>query len=225
MNAFLLLLVVTSTLVLRSGDRITVEGAVREENGVITFRSDGVLFSLPASEVERVELNEQQEDVKEQTEGADAPQPAAADSKAAKRRLKVSEEERKRLLDALSKNRGGVAAQPIEKPVRKSEREIRREKEEESTWRRRARSHEEAVRRAIEDLELLENRIRELEMKIMSLVSLGYQPSQFTYDTTQLVRSREQLPHARLAVERAQRAYDEFREEARREGVLPGWLR
>jgi chromosome segregation ATPase len=219
MNAFLLLLVVTSTLVLRSGDRITVEGAVREENGVMTFRSDGVLFSLPASEVDRVELNE----MPEGTESSDP----APDASEAKRKLKVSAEERRRLLDALSKNRGGVAPQQTpEKPVaRKSERELRREKEEESTWRRRARSHEEAVRRAIEDLELLENRINELESKIASLTSLGYHPTQFTYDTSQLLRTRERLPQARLEIQRAQRAYDEFREEARREGVLPGWLR
>jgi hypothetical protein len=219
MNAFLLLLVVTSTLVLRSGDRITVEGAVREENGVMTFRSDGVLFSLPSSEVERVELNETEEPADDSE--------TAPDAKAARMKLKVSDEERKRLLDALSKNRGGVApAQTPEKPlVRKSERELRRDKEEESTWRRRARSHEEAVRRAIEDLELLENRINELESKIASLMSLGYHPSQFTYDSSQLIRTRERLPYARLEVERAQRAYDEFREEARREGILPGWLR
>ena len=222
MNALLLFLAVTSTLVLRSGDRITVEGAVREENGVITFRSDGVLFSVPASEVERVELDEamgDEEDVNEPTPHA----------RAARRRLKVSAEERKRLLEALSKNRGGVApSEPRElemPPPRQTEREARREREDESAWRRRARAHEEAVTRAIEDLELLESRIRELETKIVSLTSLGYEPHQFTYDTSQLIRTREQLPYARLAVERAQRAYDQFREDARREGVRPGWLR
>lgn len=221
MNALLLFLVVTSTLVLRSGERIPVEGAVREENGVITFRSDGVLFSLPASEVERVELDELEESEEEGEE-------ATPHARAARRRLKVSAEERKRLLEELSRNRSGVPAPESQREVvvpRQSEREARAEKAEESTWRRRARSHEEAVRRAIEDLELIEMRIRELESKILSLTSLGYVPSQFTYDTTQLMRSRERLPYARLAVERAQRAYDQFREDARREGVKPGWLR
>ena len=221
MNALLLFLVVTSTLVLRSGERIAVEGAVREENGIITFRSEGVLFSLPASEVERVELAELEENENEGQE----PTPHA---RAARRRLKVSEEERKRLLDELSRNRSGVPAPQSQTEVvvpRQTERQARAEKAEESTWRRRARSHEEAVRRAIEDLELIEMRIRELESKILSLTSLGYVPSQFTYDTTQLMRSRERLPYARLAVERAQRAYDQFREDARREGVKPGWLR
>ena len=222
MNALVLFLVVSSTLVLRSGDRITVEGSVREENGVITFRSEGVLFSVPASEVERVELDET---VDEEAAGNE-PTPHA---RAAKRRLKVSAEERKRLLEALSKNRGGVAPadpQALEMPPpRLTEREAQREKNEESIWRRRARAHEEAVRRAIEELELMESREREIETKIVSLIALGYQTHQFTYDTTQLMRIREQLPYARLAVERAQRAYDQFRDDARREGVRPGWLR
>ena len=56
MNALLLLLTLTtSTLVLRSGDRIAVEGTLREAEGVYTFRSGGQLYSLPKSEVDRVE--------------------------------------------------------------------------------------------------------------------------------------------------------------------------
>ena len=220
MNAFLLLLVVTSTLILRSGDRITVEGAVREENGVITFKSDGVLFSVPSEEVERVELTETDDEGKPAAEAVETE---------ARRRLKVSQEERKRLLEILSHNRGGVAQKqnPLtnrDAPATKV-REARRSRHDESAWRRRARAHEEAVRRAIENLELVENRIRGLESKIVSLISLGYRTDQFTYDTTQLVRSREQIPYLRLEIERAQRAYDEFHDEARREGILPGWLR
>jgi hypothetical protein len=221
MNAFLLLLMVTSTLVLRSGDRITVEGAVREENGVITFKSDGVLFSVPSEEVERVELVE--------TDAEGKPVDAAVETEA-RRRLKVSQEERKRLLEILSHNRGGLAQQKQEvlsnrdAPATKV-REARRSRHDESAWRRRARAHEEAVRRAIENLELVENRIRSLETRITSFLALGYRTDQFTYDTTQLVRSREQIPYLRLEVQRAQRAYDEFHDEARREGILPGWLR
>ena len=35
----------------------------------------------------------------------------------------------------------------------------------------------------------------------------------------------EIFPAADVDVQRAQRAYDQFREDARRQGVLPGWLR
>ncbi len=74
-------------------------------------------------------------------------------------------------------------------------------------------------------MDLLESRAAELQAKIHSLVALGYKPAQFTYDTTELQRTRDRLPYARLEVTRALRANEQFREDARREGVLPGWLR
>ena len=68
-------------------------------------------------------------------------------------------------------------------------------------------------------------RVSELQNKIQGFISLGYKPSQFTYDSTQLQNTLEQIPYARLEVTQAIRAYDQFREDARREGILPGWLR
>ena len=35
----------------------------------------------------------------------------------------------------------------------------------------------------------------------------------------------EAIPSAQLEVQRAEREYDQFRDEARRRGVIPGWLR
>jgi hypothetical protein len=141
----------------------------------------------------------------------------------------VSPEERKRLIEELEKNHSGVPAPPqpvLEKaPPPPSRGEIAAAREEESRWRREARSHQEAVRRATEELALLESREEELQAKIHGLLSLGFRPHQFTYDTTRLYRTREQIPYARLEVERAQRLYDQFREDARREDVPPGWLR
>ena len=67
-------------------------------------------------------------------------------------------------------------------------------KREESQWRREARFHEEAVRRAQEELFLLETRIEDFRNKIQTLTSLGYKPPQFTYDTTQLQQAIDQLP-------------------------------
>ncbi len=218
MNALLLLLVLNSTLVLHSGDRIPVEGKPVEKDGILTFRSDGKLYSLPASEVQRIE---------------DAPEPGSVIEVVAERpkarvlkRRPVSEEERKRLLAELEKNHQGTGSMPAPvlppPPTREEAREAKRE---EASWRREARFHEEAVRRAKEELELLENRALELQSKINFLLAQGYKAKQFTYDTTQLQYTLDQLPYARLQVTRALRAQEQFREDARREGVMPGWLR
>lgn len=212
MNALVLMLVVSSTLVLQSGARIVADGPATEENGRITFRVAGVLYSLPSAEVVRIDV----------TDGS-------ADGRPPVRRLRVSPEERRRLIAELEKNHAGAPAprQPIleKAPPPPSREEIRAERHEEAQWRRDARGYEEAVRRASEELALLERREQELQSKIHGLLSLGFRPHQFTYDTSLLYQTREQLPYAQLEVERARRAYDQFREDARRAGVPPGWLR
>lgn len=208
MNTLLLLLTLTTTtLVLRSGDRIAVEGTLREVDGVYTFRSGGALYSLPVSEVVRIE----------------EPKPATAEKP--KKKLRVSEEERKRLLDELAKNRGGTPPAPPQEFVPETQPKSVEPVGEEAAWRARARTHEENIRRAQEDLRLLETRVEELRAQIHSFISLGYQPRQFTYQTTQLARTEEQIPYARLEVTRAERAWEQFKEDARRAGVMPGWLR
>ncbi len=211
MNALLLFVTLTSTIVLRSGDRLVVEGRVREENGVVLFRADGLLYSMPASEVVSIE-------------GAPETRTAASPVK----KLAVPEEERKRLIAELEKNHGGtppppskILAEPRPTPPAPEEHEA----SEEWTWRRRAREHEESVLRARENLTLLETRVDELRSKIHTLVTLGFHPRQFTYDSSQLERTLAQIPGAELAVTRAERAQAQFREDARRLGVMPGWLR
>jgi len=220
MNAIFLLIAVASTLVLHSGDRIAVDGPIHEEKGVITFRSGGVLYTLPAVEVVRVETEDHASEVK----------PARAAKPAEKpKRLLLSEEERKKRIEELEKNHSGTPAPPSpmleNPPPPPSAGEVAQQRSEEWEWRHRARDHEEAVRRAGEELQLIEERIEQLRARILSFVSLGYKPRQFTYDSTELVRAEEQIPYARLQVERAQRANEQFREDARRQGILPGWLR
>ncbi|HET8774149.1 MAG TPA: hypothetical protein VFP80_10175 [Thermoanaerobaculia bacterium] len=208
MNALLLLLTLTtSTLVLRSGDRIAVEGKLREADGVYTFRSGGLLYSLPATEVLRVE----------------EARPVAAEPP--KRKLRLSDEERKRLLEELEKNHGGTAPAPPQEFVPEAPAASAEPHGDEYEWRSRARGHEEGIRRAQEELKLLEVRIEELRAQIHSFVSLGYQPRQFTYQTTQLAHAMEQVPYTKLEVTRAERAWAQFKEDARKAGVLPGWLR
>jgi chromosome segregation ATPase len=212
MNALAAVLALTSTLVLHSGDRIAAEGAVSEVKGVVMFRSGGVLYSMPAVEIARIEKGD-----------------GAEPEKKPVRKLAVSEEQRKRLIEELQNNHSGKPAPKqatLEKmPPAPSREEVAEEKREEQAWRRDARAYEEAVLRAREELQLLQNRIEELRGKIQSLVSLGYKPHQFTYDSAQLIRAQEQIPAAELEIARAERALVQFREDARKEGVPPGWLR
>jgi len=209
----LLLTLTTTTLVLRSGDRISVDdGVAREENGVVTFRSGGTLYSLPSSELERT------------VNGPETPAPAAASAEERRARLAVSEEQRKRLIEELEKNHGGQNVTPERMPQSLLT-PVDLNNEDEWSWRRQARAHEEAIRRANEELQLLESRADELQSKIRTLLALGFKPQAFTYDSSLLVRTQEQIPYARLEVERAVRAFAELREEARRRGVMPGWLR
>jgi hypothetical protein len=207
MNTLLLLLTLTtSTLVLRSGDRIVVQGPVQAVDGMYTFRSRGLLYSLPAGEVLRVE------------------ETAAVAQEKPKAKLRVSEEERKRLIEELEKNHSGQASS-APPPPRYIEEPPSPDAGEEMEWRTRARAHEENIRRAKEELALLETRVEELRGKIHSLYSLGYHPRQFTYEQTQLARTLERIPYAQLEVTRAERAWLQLKEDARRAGVMPGWLR
>lgn len=213
MNTLLVLVtVMTSTIVLRSGDRIVAQGPIGTAEGVVTFRSAGLLYSLPASEVEKIDKGD-----------TAAPSPM--------RRLRVSEEERKRLIAELEKNHSGKPAPRVREPQQQRTTTVEvtpepdERKEDEAWWRSQARAYEEDVLRAQEQLDLLESRARDLNDQILSFISLGYHPRQFTYQTTQLEITRERIPYARLEVRSAERVWQQFREDARRAGILPGWLR
>lgn len=213
---FATLVLIAATLVLRSGERISVEGPVTERRGIVIFRSGGALYSMPASEVD-------ERATRLENEAADAA------AKGLPRRLKVSPAERERLLRQLEQNHSGKP--PAEQrwltdpPPPPSRAELADEKAEEWNWRRRAREHEESVRQAKENLDLLLDRVDRLRAEIRGLLSLGWTPQNFTYQTTQLAFAEEQIPSADLAIARAQRVYEQFREDARRQGIMPGWLR
>lgn len=224
------LLIPSTTLVLRSGQRIVVEGPIQEKNGQILFRQPGgTLFSIPLPEVDldatraaasgpivvRIRDAEEQGERRKRT---------LDDLKLT---LKVDEEERKRLIHDLEANHSGtpgpsrgtidVSAMSGSSPGAVDP--------EEWSWRNRARDYEETIRRARENLALLENRIDRLRNEIRTLLVLGYKPSQFSYQTTELQYAADSLDAARLEVTRAERAYAQFRDDARRQGILPGWLR
>lgn len=138
-------------------------------------------------------------------------------------KLKVTDAERQRLIAALEQNHSGQAAAPLrlaDLPPAEP-----RNTDEEWSWRNRAKTYEEAIRQAKENLDLLQQKAGALRSHIAGLLSLGYKPNQFSYDASVLEGTVDQIPYAELAVTRAERAYDEFREEARVKGITPGWLR
>ena len=206
-----------STLVLRSGQHIDIGGPWHEGGGRIVFRTvDGTLFSVPKDEVDL-----------ETTRAMSVP-PLVATPQPDERsiKFKVSVEEKKRLIAELENNHTGVPSRertvgvemiPAVEPAENSE--------EEWSWRNRARDFEERIRQARENRDLLTTRVQALKGHITSLLSLGYRPSQFTYDSTQLQYLIEQIPIADLEITRAERAYAQFRDDARRLSVPPGWLR
>ena len=207
------------TIILRSGHRIEVSGPAREESGRLIFRVEGgSLYSIPLAEVDL-----------EATRAAAVAEPTVVTPAAERLRLKVSEEERKRLLKELEQNHSGTPAprQQIleEPPPPPSGEEKAQLKQEEWAWRNRARGYQETLRQSEENLQMLVDRVEQLRAQIAGFLSLRYKPSQFSYQSTQLQYTLDRIPQAELEVQRARRAYDQFREDARKEGVMPGWLR
>ena len=217
MNFAALLLLTVSVLILRTGERIDVQGAIRQENAQVLFRAaGGVLYSIPLSEIDIEATREANERL--------------AEPPANPKRLKVPPEERDRLLRELENNHAGTPAPRDQLSLEgltapKSRAEKAADEKEEWEWRRSARSYEEALRRAQENLQMLVDRVERLQGEIRGLLSLGYKPEEFTYQTSMLQYTLQQIPYAELDVRRAERALDQFRDDARRQGVMPGWLR
>jgi hypothetical protein len=207
----------TGVLVLRSGQTITIDGAITETNGRVVFRAKGgTLYSLPVDEIDA-----------DATRAASLASPPARDD--GKKKLKVSADERNRLLRDLENNHTGTPAPPEQilttPPPAPTKAEEDAQKQEEWRWRRDSRAHEDAVRRAKENLTLLVEKVERLQGEIRGLVGLGFKPNQFSYQAAQLQSTLDQIPYAQLDVTRAQRELEEFREDARKQGIMPGWLR
>jgi hypothetical protein len=206
----------TRTLVLTSGARLAVDGDVTERDGRLVFRSGGALYSLASSEVDFDATRTGATTVEVRTE-RDRPH------------IRVSDAEKQRLLRDLEQNHNGTPSSPDagKVPHDPSEYQTPLEKAsgEEWTWRRGARAHEEEIRQAKENLQLLRDKASRLRSQIAGFLSQGYKPNQFTYQAAELQATLEALPQAELAVERAERAFAEFRDDARRLDVTPGWLR
>jgi hypothetical protein len=204
---------ITTTLILRNGTRFDVEGPIREEQARIIFRTGGRLYSIPLADVDL-----------DATRAA-VTKAVVVTSDSAKK-LKVSATERERLLRELEQNHAGKPSSVATSDRLPEPREVAEpSNRDEWSWRLAARAHEEAIRRAKENVELLRTRASALKQQIEQFFSLGYRANQFSYQSSELEITQSQLPAAELEVTRAQRENDQFREDARKQGVMPGWLR
>jgi hypothetical protein len=204
---------ITTTLILRNGTQFEVEGPIREERARIIFRTSGRLYSIPLADVDM-----------EATRAAVTK--AVVVTSDSGKKLKVSAPERDRLLRELEQNHTGKPSSTATADRLPEAREAAAPANgDEWSWRTAARAHEEAIRRAKEDVELLRTRASALKHQIEQFFALGYRANQFTYQSSELEITQQQLPAAELEVTRAQRENDQFREDARKQGVMPGWLR
>jgi len=207
------LVIQTNTLVLRSGQRIDVDGSVKVEAGRVLFRSGGALYSVAEDNVDI-----------DATRAAGMPI-AIREEKPG--RLKVTAEEKQRLIKELEQNHNGTAApaDALQVPPGPTAEERAAATQDEWSWKRQARAYEEAIRQAQENLDMLRNKAAALRAHIAGLLALGYTPNQFSFDSTDLAYTEQAIPQAQLELQRAQRAYDQFKDDARRQGVPPGYLR
>lgn len=231
----------TDTITLRSGERIPVSGGVTLDGSRAVFRgAEGTLFSIPVDEID-IAATETPDHIagarpRERTAAEDQVLEelirAAEKKSLSSRSLVVSADEKQRLLEELGRSRGTpepprpyvpIYAPDSVAPV--SERAATSRHADEWYWRERARGYEEQVRRRREDLQMLIDKERNLSDEILGLLSLGYNGNQFSYQVLSLARTRDRIPQARLELERAERALAQFRDDARRQNILPGWLR
>jgi hypothetical protein len=207
-------------IVLTSGHVIPVAGEPEVVGRSVRFSDDaGRLYSVRLDAVDVDATAER------------ARRAAARQEEAAGRgRLAVTAEEKERLLLELQKSRG-TPAPPQEELPALAPVERRRpappsiDERREWEWRERAQQYEERVRIARENLQATVEREQRLQDQIRGLIGLGYEANQFSYQVLQLERTRAAIEPAKLELDRAERALAQFRDNARRQGIPPGWLR
>jgi len=228
------------TLVLNTGQRLAIEEEVRIEEGLVVFRAEGgPLYSIPLSEVDLARTEQANEAPKRESVPAGPKRSSdearldlermLADRSLAGRQIVVSEEEKQRLIEEAARSRGIPVEPP---PVTAGEDLVvagvtdeGRGDRDEWYWREKSRGYHDRVTRAKEELAFLADKEQRLQDEILGLLSLGYNPNQFNLQVLQLAHTRDSIPRAQLNLQRAERDLARFKDDARRQGILPGWLR
>jgi hypothetical protein len=216
-------------IVLRSGAVMNVTEVVRLERGrVIVAGADGALFSIRLSDID-VEATDARLQVEGKPEAAkDAPrQSASEEGEYLPRKLPVSEEEKRRILAEMEKksHTGRAVPQPAYDEAEPDLKVSIRGKSDEEEWRRRSRAHRDAIERAQRELDLAIRQERQLNDVVLFFAGRSGDASNYGYLVHQLQDVRSMIPRLRISLEQAEQAWQRFQDDARRQGVLPGWLR
>lgn len=212
----------SQVLVLRSGERLEIVGEVRKDGDRVVFKSrNGTLYSLPASEI----------DEQATLAAAIATAPQAEKARLPKR-LKGDAATKKRLLSELSRSRGtpvppAAAPAPTESKPSSSDDAAKEAAaaEEEETWRRNARALDEQVASAEQRIRDLTERERALNDGILAMLAMGHPQEHLGLQARELQDTKSFLEQAKQELERVTRERAAFQDDARRRGILPGWLR
>lgn len=220
-------------ILLRSGQAIPVRGEVREDGNRLVFTTpSGRLYSIPIEEVD-LEAMRRAAGPEVPSAGEESADGPSTSRKATRREILVSDEEKQRLLEELSRNRRGQPApvqksltpEGLEEELDRSARKRAADEIQEELWRERARVRRETLTRAREQLVSLQASESRLQDQILMLSSMGYSGDQMVGQIMQLENTRSQMDRTREAISAAERAWADLQEEARRAGALPGWLR
>ena len=202
-----------------------MEGTVieRSERLILLKTRAGVVYSIPRESI-RSESDGAETATSRKTSVA-RPQRAG---RLPEKKIRVDEEEKKRLLAELEKNHSGKVppkqSWETAKPVAAAETVEVTERSDETYWREEARKRTEGVRRAREHYELLTRREQEIEDQVRMLLGRVHN-DHLGHHMIALADTRTMREQARLDIDRAQRDLDALHDDARREGILPGWLR
>lgn len=220
----MLSLLLATVLTLDGGSRIEGEIVERANGRVIVRTATGVLYSLAESSIRSesvtpVSLPEVRATAVKRERSARLPD----------LKIRVADAEKKRLLAELSKNHSGKTAPKqsweIARAEPAEEQLVVTERSDESYWREESRKRGEAVLQAKERLELMTRREQELEDTVRMMLATGVNPDYMGHQMNALADARTMRDQARLDIGRAERDFRALQEDARREGILPGWLR
>lgn len=216
-------------IVLRSGQVIAVEELVRVERGRLIFATGGDnLYSIRLSEVDIEKTDARLPANRAPSSDPSTRSSAVAGATNLPRDLPVSEEEKMRILAEMeTRSHTGRARERSAEPVDEmTQPESPSEDEgDEWMWREEARRHREAIEQAKERLASARQRERELNDMLLLYVGTSGDASNYSYLVMQLADLRSMIPQFEGDLRRAESAWAQFQDDARRRGILPGWLR